>query len=73
MGCGRTVRLYLASDIPRRHYGTNALFLFLSALIAGATVSGLVARCDLFEIYLNGCIISLSMVNKRNYFNQIKC
>ena len=38
MGCGRTVRLYLSSDTPRRHYGANALFLFLSALIAGATL-----------------------------------
>lgn len=38
-GCGRTVQLYLASEIPRRHYGAPALFLFLSALLAGSSVS----------------------------------
>jgi len=38
-GCGRTVQLYLANEIPGRHYGAGALFLFLSALLTCATVN----------------------------------
>lgn len=38
-GCGRTVQLYLTTEIPGRHYGASALFLFLSALLAGSSVS----------------------------------
>ena len=38
-GCGRTFRLYIASEIPSLRYGTAQLFVFLSALLAKLTVS----------------------------------
>ena len=37
-GCGRTVRLYLVNEIPSLHYGSVALFIFISALLAHFTV-----------------------------------
>jgi hypothetical protein len=37
-GCGRTFRLYLATEIPSLQYGAAQLFVFLSALLANLSV-----------------------------------
>ncbi len=37
-GCGCTLRLYLAADIPTLQYSSIHLFIFLSALIAGLNI-----------------------------------
>lgn len=37
-GCGRTARLYLATEIPSLQYATAELFIFLSSLLAHFTV-----------------------------------
>lgn len=37
-GCGRTVRLYIASESPSLQYSTVHLFTFLCALLANLTV-----------------------------------
>jgi hypothetical protein len=37
-GCGRTVQLYLATEIPAHHYGTAQLFAFISALLASVSI-----------------------------------
>jgi hypothetical protein len=39
VGCGRTVQLYLSSEIPFRQYSAVHVFLFVSALLAGLSVS----------------------------------
>ena len=37
-GCGRTFRLYVASQIPTLHYDATVLFVFLCSLLANLTV-----------------------------------
>jgi hypothetical protein len=37
-GCGRTVQLYIASELPSFRYGTAHLFVFLSSLLANFSV-----------------------------------
>lgn len=37
-GCGRTLRLYLATEVPSLHHTTAHLFVFISSLIAGMTI-----------------------------------
>jgi hypothetical protein len=38
-GCGRTVQLYVASEVPRLHYGATPLFAFITALLANFSVT----------------------------------
>jgi hypothetical protein len=38
-GCGRTVQLYIASEVPRLHYGTAQLFAFITALLANLSIT----------------------------------
>jgi len=38
-GCGRTERLYLTERIPRLRHGASRVFVFICALIAGATIA----------------------------------
>lgn len=37
-GCGRTVQLYIAAEVPGCRYGTSQLFLFITALIENVTI-----------------------------------
>lgn len=37
-GCGRTVQLYIASEVPKLHYGTTQLLAFITALLANFSV-----------------------------------
>jgi hypothetical protein len=46
-GCGRTVRLYIASEIPSLQYGTAELFIFLSSLLAHFTVKAAYQKATL--------------------------
>lgn len=43
-GCGRTVQLYLATEIPAHHYGTAQVVSFITALLA--SVSVVTAYCN---------------------------
>ncbi len=38
-GCGRTVQLYIASEVPRLHYDTAQLFAFITALLANRSIT----------------------------------
>jgi hypothetical protein len=38
-GCGRTIQLYVASEVPKLHYGTTQLFAFITALLAKVSIS----------------------------------
>ena len=38
-GCGRTIRLYLTVRLPRLHYDSTALTLFICALLAGDSIA----------------------------------
>jgi hypothetical protein len=38
-GCGRTVQLYLATEIPSLHYGASQLFIFITALLANLSIT----------------------------------
>lgn len=38
-GCGRTVQLYLASEVPGLHYGTAQLFAFITALFTRLSIT----------------------------------
>jgi hypothetical protein len=38
-GCGRTMQLYLASELPSCHYGTAQLIAFIDALFANVSIA----------------------------------
>jgi hypothetical protein len=38
-GCGRTVQLYVASEVPTLQYGTTQLFVFITALLANFSIT----------------------------------
>jgi hypothetical protein len=38
-GCGRTVQLYVASEVPKLRYGTTQLFAFITALLANFSIT----------------------------------
>jgi hypothetical protein len=38
-GCGRTVQLYLSTEIPSLHYGASQLFIFITALLANLSMT----------------------------------
>lgn len=38
-GCGRTVQLYLSTELPSCRYASSVLFLFIAALLAGSSVA----------------------------------
>jgi hypothetical protein len=38
-GCGRTVQLYIATEVPKLHYGTTQLFAFINALLANFSIA----------------------------------
>jgi hypothetical protein len=38
-GCGRTVQLYIASEVPTLQYGTTQLFVFITALLANFSIT----------------------------------
>lgn len=38
-GCGRTVQLYVASEVPKLRYGTTQLVAFITALLAKVSIT----------------------------------
>jgi hypothetical protein len=38
-GCGRTVQLYVASEVPKLRYGSTQLFAFITALLANLSIT----------------------------------
>jgi hypothetical protein len=38
-GCGRTVQLYLSTEVPRLHYNASHLFVFITTLFANLSVA----------------------------------
>lgn len=67
-GCGRTVQVYVDSQIPGRQYGTASVFLFISALLAGLSICSAYQRVAGFGAVRHGWRWLSTLMNRLSEF-----